>query len=150
LAHKSGLSFSMISKLEIGEQTNPSFETIKKIADVLRVSPGELLNSPISIEDQIDEYIAYKRGLSKIQSKSIVLNKGNSQADPCADLNFKKKLQAINDNIQMPFSDANNGYPEYLEKRPEVKKLFSVLRNASRDEIIQVTKLLETLKGVSL
>ena len=149
LANKSGLSFSMISKLEIGEQTNPSFETIRKIADVLRVSPGELLNSPISIEDQIDEYIAYKRGLIKIQSKSIVLNKGNAQADPCADLNFKKKLQAIND-IPMPLGDSNNGYPEYLEKRPEVKKLFSVLRNATRDEIIQVTKLLETLKGVSL
>lgn len=149
LAYKSGLSFSMISKLEIGEQTNPSFETIRKIADVLSVSPGELLNSPISIEDQIDEYIAYKRGLTKIHSKSIIINKGNDQEDPCADLNFKKKLQAIND-MPMPLGDTNNGYPECLEKRPEVKKLFSVLRNASRDEIIQVTKLLETLKGVSL
>lgn len=149
LAYKSGLSFSMISKLEIGEQTNPSFDTIRKIADVLRVSPGELLNNSISIEDQIDEYIAYKRGLSKIHSKSIVINKENAQEDPCADLNFKKKLQAINC-IPMSLDDTKNRYPEYLEKRPEVKKLFSVLRNATRDEIIQVTKLLETLKGVSL
>lgn len=35
LAARSGLSFSMVSKLESGEQTNPSFETLKKIADVL-------------------------------------------------------------------------------------------------------------------
>ncbi len=149
LAYKTGLSFSMISKLESGVQTNPSFETIRKIADVLRVSPGELVNNPLSIEDQIDEYIAYKRGLSKNLSKSIVINKENDQEDPCADLNFKKKLQAIN-NIPIPLDDTNNEYPENLEKRPEMKRLFSLLRNATRDEILQVTRLLETFKGISL
>jgi|GEM_PF-5190699 len=146
LARQSGLSFSMISKLEIGEQTNPSFETIRKIADVLRVSPGELVNNPISIEDQIDEYIAYKRGLSKINSKSVVMSNDNDLDDPCSDLNFKKKLQAIN-GIPMPLDDTSNGFPEYWERRPEVKKLFSVLNNATKDEIIQVTRLLEAVKG---
>jgi len=138
LAGKSGLSFSMISKLESGEQTNPSFETIRKIADVLRVSPGELVDTPLSIEDQIDEYIAHKRGLNK-----------TGHNDPCADLNFKKKLQAIN-HISISSDDTKDGYPEYLDKRPEMKKLLHALRNATRDEINQVTRLIETFKGISL
>ena len=149
LASKSGLSFSMISKLESGEQTNPSFETIRKIADVLKISSGELVNSPLSIEDQIDEYITYMSGLSKNQFKSTVINKERDQEDPCADLNFKKKLQAIN-HISFSSDNANAGYPEYLDMRPEIKKLFYVLRDATRDEIIQVTRLIETFKGVSV
>lgn len=73
--------------------------------------------NPLSIEDQIDEYLAYKRGLSK-----------TNQKDPCADY----------------------GYPDDLDRRPEMKKLFYVLRNATREEINQVTILIETFKGVSL
>lgn len=149
LASKSGLSFSMISKLEGGEQTNPSFETIRKIADVLGVSPGELVNNPLSIEDQIDEYITYMSGLSKNQFKSIAANKKSDREDPCADLNFKKKLQAVN-NTSISSDHTNDGYPEYLDMRPEMKKLFYVLRNATRDEINQVTRLIETFKGISV
>jgi len=149
LASKSGLSFSMISKLESGEQTNPSFETIRKIADVLKISSGELVNSPLSIEDQIDEYITYMSGLSKNEFKSTVINKERDREDPCADLNFKKKLQAIN-TISISSDHTNAGYPDNLDMRPEMKKLFYVLRNATRDEINQVTRLIETFKGISL
>lgn len=143
LAGKSELSFSMISKLESGQQTNPSFETLRKIADVLGVSPAELISTPLSIEDQIDEYIAYKRGLVKTHSNAIVINKESDPEDPCADLNFKRKLQAIN-NTPVPFGDTNHENPEYLEKSPEMIRLFSLLRNATSDEILQVTRLLET------
>lgn len=45
LSELTGISFSMISKLESGEQTNPSLETITKIADVLEVQPFELLTN---------------------------------------------------------------------------------------------------------
>lgn len=45
LAKLTGISFSMISKLESGEQANPSLETITKIADVLKVQPFELLTN---------------------------------------------------------------------------------------------------------
>lgn len=64
LAKLSSLSFSMVSKLESGEQTNPSFGTLKKLANGLGISPADLLMNPLSIEEQIDEYIAYKRGLN--------------------------------------------------------------------------------------
>lgn len=43
LALKSGLSFSMVSKLESGEQTNPSNDTIQKLASALDVITAELL-----------------------------------------------------------------------------------------------------------
>jgi transcriptional regulator with XRE-family HTH domain len=43
LAASSGLSFSMISKLESGEQSNPTLETIEKIASALGVEPFELM-----------------------------------------------------------------------------------------------------------
>ena len=45
LAELTGISFSMISKLESGEQANPSLETISKIANVLKVQPFELLTN---------------------------------------------------------------------------------------------------------
>lgn len=64
LAKRSSLSFSMVSKLESGEQSNPSFGTLKKLADGLGISPADLLMKALSIEEQIDEYIAYKRGLN--------------------------------------------------------------------------------------
>lgn len=43
LADKSDLSFSMVSKLEIGEQDNPTLDTIKKIAAALDVKVYELM-----------------------------------------------------------------------------------------------------------
>ncbi len=39
LADKSGVSYSMICKLESGEQKNPSLHTLEKIADALDVLP---------------------------------------------------------------------------------------------------------------
>lgn len=45
LAEKSGISYSMVSKLESGEQNNPSFETIEKISSALQIPPSSLLDS---------------------------------------------------------------------------------------------------------
>jgi transcriptional regulator with XRE-family HTH domain len=147
LARKSGLSFSMVSKLESGEQSNPSYETIKKIADVLYISPGELLSSPPTIEDQIDEYLAYKRGLSRNKSKHGSIHKNGSHENPCADLNFRKRLQAIN-TMPEPFGHTYESYSDDPDLPPEMKKLLTVMKNATKDEIIQVTKLFETLRHV--
>lgn len=62
LAEKSKVSFSMVSKLESGEQLNPSLETIQKLATVLGVEPFQLLTNidfeKISpIVKQIDEEV---------------------------------------------------------------------------------------------
>ncbi|MDS1029178.1 helix-turn-helix transcriptional regulator [Bacillota bacterium LX-D] len=43
LAELSGLSFSMVSKLESGEQSNPTLETIEKISFALGVKPSDLI-----------------------------------------------------------------------------------------------------------
>lgn len=151
LAGKSGLSFSMVSKLESGEQTNPSFETLRKIAGVLNINPGSLVSTPPTIEDQIDEYLDYKRGLSKNLSCPAPDHKdGKAGQDvKIADLNFKKKLQAINDFPISP-DEFHFDYLDCLERRPEIKKLFAVLKNASRDEINQIARLVETFRGISL
>ena len=47
LAEKSGVSFSMVSKLESGEKKNPSFDTLNKIAAALKVNTNELLSDTI-------------------------------------------------------------------------------------------------------
>ncbi len=110
LAKKTGLSFSMISKLESGEQTNPSLETIRKIADVLYITPGELLNPPLSIEEQIDEYIEYKRGLNREKPAAAERGAGEEgrKEDPFVDIDFRRKLYAVNEDeidqvIYLPF-----------------------------------------------
>ncbi|NLL38605.1 MAG: helix-turn-helix transcriptional regulator [Clostridiales bacterium] len=58
LADGSGLSFSFISKLESGEQNNPTLDTIVKIADCLGVQSYELMGwdalSPIFAEIEAD------------------------------------------------------------------------------------------------
>jgi len=43
LANLSGLSFSMVSKLESGEQSNPTLETIEKISFALGVEASDLI-----------------------------------------------------------------------------------------------------------
>ena len=43
LANSSGLSFSMISKLESGEQSNPTFETLERISKALGVEMYQLV-----------------------------------------------------------------------------------------------------------
>lgn len=44
LSVKAKISYSMITKLESGEQSNPSLETLKKIADALDCSVSNLLS----------------------------------------------------------------------------------------------------------
>ena len=43
LAHKSGITFSTLTKVESGNNTNPTLETLTKIADVLGVGLDELV-----------------------------------------------------------------------------------------------------------
>lgn len=151
LADKSGLSFSMISKLESGEQTNPSFETLNKISGALKISPEKLVSVSMTIEEQIDEYIKYKRGLINHSSqitggeKGGQMNRSKVADEPYTDLNFRRKLQAIN-TIPMPEDDFEAEYLKYLQKRPEVRKLFSSLKNVSKDDVEQVITFLEILQ----
>lgn len=43
LAEKSGVSYSMVCKLESGEQKNPSLDTLKKIASALEVKVADIM-----------------------------------------------------------------------------------------------------------
>ncbi|MEL7655932.1 MAG: helix-turn-helix transcriptional regulator [Bacillota bacterium] len=119
LACKSGLSFSMISKLESGEQLNPSFQTLKKIANALEINPEKLVKESIV--------------------KTAVCDKSSS------DLNFRVKLQAIN-NFPIPKNDSPNDPMEGLYQRPEIKRLLISLRNTSKEEIEQMITLIETFQ----
>lgn len=42
LANNSGVSYSMVSKLESGEQTNPSLDTLELLADALDITVSQL------------------------------------------------------------------------------------------------------------
>ena len=53
LATASGISYSMVSKLESGEQKNPSLETLEKIATALNVTVSQLMDGT-NIFDQFD------------------------------------------------------------------------------------------------
>lgn len=53
LAAASGISYSMVSKLESGEQKNPSLETLEKIATALNVTVSQLMDGT-NIFDQFD------------------------------------------------------------------------------------------------
>lgn len=48
LAEKSTVSYSMVCKLESGEQKNPSLETLKKIASALKVPVAEIFYFSLS------------------------------------------------------------------------------------------------------
>lgn len=41
--------------------------TIRKIADLSEISPVKVAATPLTIEEQIDEYIKYKRGLEALK-----------------------------------------------------------------------------------
>lgn len=55
LSEISGVSYSMVCKLESGEQNNPSLETVEKIASALGVSSGELLRNSFSSKSDITD-----------------------------------------------------------------------------------------------
>lgn len=46
LAELSGISYSMVSKLESGEQKNPSLVTLELLANALHVTVSQLTNDP--------------------------------------------------------------------------------------------------------
>ena len=234
LAKRAGLSFSMVSKLESGEQKNPSFSTLKKLADALEIEPSDLLHTPQTIEEQIDEYLAYKRGLcqctesaaadkimgavtaDKIMEtvktdkimETVTADKITEAATPDkiteaarpdkiteaatpskiaattmpdktsavtsidrtataasadrttasapaessgpdqkggADIDFLRKLSAIN-TIPKPL-DSNEDDLSNLSTRPELKRLFSVVKNATKEEIEQAIEFFEALRA---
>jgi transcriptional regulator with XRE-family HTH domain len=61
LAEKSGLSFSYVAKLEIGDAKNPTFDTIEKLASALGIDSSDLL-TPISLSiDESKEHLARSR-----------------------------------------------------------------------------------------
>jgi len=166
LAKRSGLSFSMVSKLERGEQANPSFGTLKTLADALEISPSDLLKNALSIEEQIDEYITYKRGLSQIAEsahpgscagretvgmKNSIPHQErpaaeeNSHKNTGTDLNFLRKISAIN-TIPRPM-DSDEDYLSSLRSRPELKRLFSASKNATAEEIERAIEYFESAKA---
>ena len=164
LSVQSGLSYSMVSKLESGEQSNPSYDTLKKISKVLNVSPAELLENEKSIEEQIDAYIAYKRGLkSELELKTRSESKQTKLQTPpgivhepdiargiegssSQDINFLRKLSAIN-TIPNPENHSDEEYISFLHERPELKRLFSAFKSATKEEIEQTIQQFETTKG---
>ena len=119
LAYKSGLSFSMVSKLESGEQSNPSFQTIKRIANALKIYPEKLVNETIVKTECYD--------------------------DSSSDLNFRIKLQAIN-SIPILKDDLRCDPFEALYKRPEIKKLLISLNSTSKEEVEQLITLIEAFQ----
>lgn len=61
LAEKSHVSYSMVCKLESGEQKNPSLETLEKISDALDVEPSRLLKG----EDIFTQFDILTDGVDK-------------------------------------------------------------------------------------
>jgi hypothetical protein len=144
----------MVSKLESGEQTNPSFGTLKKLADGLGISPADLLMNSLSIEEQIDEYIAYKRGLNgpggmgEVSRTSGIGHFSESESkkkQESPDINFLRSLSAIN-TIPKPV-DSDEDYLSFLRSRPELKRLFFASKNASAEEIERAIEYFESAKA---
>ncbi|MFL2134184.1 helix-turn-helix domain-containing protein [Desemzia sp. FAM 24101] len=111
LAELTGLSFSMISKLETGEQANPTLETINKIAEVLKVDPSELV-SKLAIEvkqyEQFDRYfnsdvrLMMEFLVEQLENKDNPILKfdGEELNDEVRDV-LKNMLQATSDMVKM-------------------------------------------------
>lgn len=43
VAERSGLSFSLISQIELGQKPNPTYNTVKALARALEIEPSQLL-----------------------------------------------------------------------------------------------------------
>lgn len=67
LAELTGISYSMISKLESGEQKNPSLSTLQLIAEQLHVSVSQLLNG----EDLFTQFDIIMGDATKLLKKEV-------------------------------------------------------------------------------
>lgn len=162
LAEKSGLSFSMVSKLESGEQTNPSFETLEKIAKALDINPGLLLDITVTIEESIEDT---KQSINELQKKLETVTTPQQQEEiyvalellqeSYEDLLFAQSLSTIDRKNTLPSDFRNTDFNKtdeisecvaILKNRPEIQSLISTVKNATKEEIEQVIKLVETFK----
>ena len=109
LAKESGISFSMISKLESGEKKNPSFETLSKIAEALNTSVTELLgDTPVSTVIPSELFNEIKSGMHRLGetkelfTRLIKLNGYELIVDENLNYSIKKdatgEIYSINDN----------------------------------------------------
>lgn len=103
LSEISNVSYSFVSKLESGEQTNPSFETITKLANALGVpanlllgnvntlSDNDILNILLSdnVSDEMIEYISKTIDITELQD---IVNRSALDYDEIAQVysNFNK------------------------------------------------------------
>lgn len=71
LAQISGVSYSMVSKLETGEQKNPSLDTLDKIAVALDVTVSQLMGG-MNIYEQFD--IVMGDSLNELQKETLSPN----------------------------------------------------------------------------
>lgn len=59
LSERSGVSFSMVSKLETGEQSNPSLDVLNKLAKSLDVEVNQLLENELA--DDVKRYEVFSK-----------------------------------------------------------------------------------------
>lgn len=94
LAELTGISYSMISKLESGEQKNPSLSTLQLIAEQLHVSVSQLLNG----EDLFTKFDIVMGDTTKL------LEKEAAELEPCYYVNRKLREFLSDKKVEEYFS----------------------------------------------
>lgn len=133
LAEDSKLSFSMVSKLESGEQSNPSYETLQKIAEALDVTTSELLGSSISVSEALGkikinkliwDYLSPEE--KEEHEKLIELTKEPTPVEGSEKIVYEKYIQAILNNLKYLNIAGHHTALKYivdLSKNPDYRRL---------------------------
>ena len=103
LASLSGLSFSMVSKLETGEQSNPSFDTIQKLASALGMSTSYLFGyNHIDLEysPELSDFLKYL-GYSVEETGTTSIYMANFNEEPTEDYLIVNDVKLNNNKIQL-------------------------------------------------
>lgn len=103
LASLSGLSFSMVSKLESGEQSNPSFDTIQKLASALGVSTSYLFGyNHIDLEyaPELSDFLTYL-GYSVAETGTTSAYMADFDEEPTEDYLIVNDIPLNNSKIQL-------------------------------------------------
>lgn len=140
VAKSIGVSRQTMSRYETGVITNIPSDKIEAIAQKLGVSPAILMGwTPVWEKDQYEDYHSPK---NSDDDRRHLLKSWGIPSDLQSDANrlFGSPAALVNNDAEL------TNYLEELRTRPEMRMLFSVAKDATKEDVEKAVAIIEALR----
>ena len=146
VAQRIGVSRQTMSRYETGVIANIPSDKIEAIANVFDISPAILMGWSVSWESDVyEDYYSAKSDNARL----AILQKNGVPSDLSAEAH---RLFGYNNSSATPDLNCVNGDPaltaylQELRTRPEMRMLFSVAKDATKEDVERAVAVIEALR----